>query len=323
MLSVSIDVVDGAKIRSSDPTRLRGGSTNKNTRRDPDFSTESECTIQVSALLEIEPGSIEDLVVECEDSNGLVAPVQGSRSQISNLKKMFANGQIKPAHSRLDLLGKGVGKGSRGKEIVLGADFDPKSSLRNNRSSKGRRTDHPLFGRNLRTDDNVDHHRHLVSLEGEKPMLVVRVTDMNGRVRPEDAAQISDDIFGTNGDPVNLKSQLEDCSMNKLNIIAGDNNSGLVDQSLYAAPGVIEITIPNTDLTTVSNRYEARNAVTSELQAKLGFNLPGPYQQVLYVVSVLSLISEIRTIILTDNNWLLAFQQLEGCYVDCGWAAYA
>merc|ERR1719253_1280637 len=48
---------------------------------------------------------------------------------------------------------------------------------------------------------------------GEKPILVVRVTDSGGLVRPESAAQISDDIFGTTGDPVNLKSQLGACSM--------------------------------------------------------------------------------------------------------------
>jgi len=37
--------------------------------------------------------------------------------------------------------------------------------------------------------------------------------------------------------------------------------------------------------------------VTDAVQTKLGFDLPGPYQHVLYV--------------------------LEDCYVDCGWAGYA
>jgi hypothetical protein len=236
----------------------------------------------------------------------MVSPVTGSKAQMSNLKKMVANGDIKPARSRLDLGGKGVGNnGSSRAEIVLGTDFDPKSSIRVNRSSKGNGSHTSkgnsragdLFGRALRHDDNDDHDRHLLSHEGVKPTLVVRVTDKNGLARPESAAQISDDIFGTDGDPVNLKSQLEDCSMGKLTLVPGDNNSGQVNQSLYAAPGVIEVTIP-IDLKTVSSMDEPENAVTAELQAKLGFNLPGPYESVLYV--------------------------LEGCYGnDCGWAAYA
>jgi hypothetical protein len=216
----------------------------------------------------------------------MVSPVTGSKAQMSNLKKMVANGDIKPARSRLNLGGKGVGNnGSSRAEIVLGADFDPKSSIRVNRSSKG--NSHTSKGNSRAAD--LYHGRHLLSHEGVKPTLVVRVTDKNGLARPESAAQISDDIFGTDGDPVNLKSQLEDCSMGKLTLVPGDNNSGQVNQSLYAAPGVIEVTIP-IDLKTVSSMEEPENAVTAELQDMLGFNLPGPYESVLYVVSVLKVI---------------------------------
>ena len=62
-----------------------------------------------------------------------------------------------------------------------------------------------------------------------------------------------------------------------------------------AAPGVTEVTI---DITLENNsRDTIRNAVTVAVQNKLGLTLPGPYQQVMY--------------------------SLEGCYQDCGWAAYA
>ena len=83
-----------------------------------------------------------------------------------------------------------------------------------------------------------------------------------------------------------------DCSWGQLNVV----NSYSVDISDHlAAPGVIEVTI---NISLLDNdRYAIRNAVTTAVQAKLGFNLPGPFEQVMYM--------------------------LEKCYVGCGWAAYA
>ena len=63
--------------------------------------------------------------------------------------------------------------------------------------------------------------RKLATVTGNKSMLVVRVTDVNGLVRSESAAVISDDFFGTYGDPVNMKSQFYDCSWGQLNIQPG------------------------------------------------------------------------------------------------------
>ena len=56
-------------------------------------------------------------------------------------------------------------------------------------------------------------------IEGDKPILVVRVTDANGLAHPDNAATIGDKIFGTLGDLVNLKSQMSACSFGKLNIM--------------------------------------------------------------------------------------------------------
>ena len=100
----------------------------------------------------------------------------------------------------------------------------------------------------------------------------------------------SDEVFGTGVDPINLKSGLEECSWNKINVIVGDGNAAEV------ATGVIEVTI---DLPLDGSSDSAiRNAVTSAATSKLGHGLPGPYDYVLY--------------------------SLEKCYGnDCGWAAYA
>ena len=125
----------------------------------------------------------------------------------------------------------------------------------------------------------------------------VEKIDVNGKAYPHDASTISDKIFGTGNDKVNLKSQLFACSHGKLNIV----HDGIIWETHVpvqhrAAPGVIEVTIP-LDITR-SKRSDIKDAVTAEVENKLDLNLPGPFAQVMYM--------------------------LESCYGDeCGWAAYA
>ena len=287
------------------------GNRNKNKNRN------RECTIEASALLQIPgaPSMDDDLVVECVDDNNHSQVVTGTRKQMKNIKAMIARGSIVPGRSRMGLgrndnpdlpifLGDDfdpngirkkthplfdlnpeprIGRNSnRNKNIFLGDDFDSKAG--------SRKKAHPFFDRNLGEHRRLDPRL----LFGDKPILVVKVYDVNGLARPESEAQIGDDIFGTLGDPVNLKSQLYDCSHEQLNVIPGaiEDPTGTIE----AAPGVMNVTIP-IDITTAATRSDVRNAVNAAAQAKLGFTLPGPYEQVMYV--------------------------LEGCYNDCGWAAYA
>ena len=100
----------------------------------------------------------------------------------------------------------------------------------------------------------------------------------------------SDEVFGTGVDPINLKTNLEECSWNQVTVIAGDNDPNEV------ATGVVEVSI-GISLET-STDGEIRNAVNTAVQDQLGHGLPGPYTHVLH--------------------------SLEKCYGnDCGWAAYA
>ena len=154
---------------------------------------------------------------------------------------------------------------------------------------------HPTLSTN-----NLFHHRHLQSVSfgtriGPTPILVVKVTDKNGLAPDELTSVMSDDVFGTSGDTVTLKSQLNACSMGRLTVIPGDNNSGIINPSVYDAPGVVAVKLSISIETSTTN--EIRNAVTVEVQKKLGITLPGPYKYVMYV--------------------------LQKCYNDCGWAAYA
>jgi len=97
-------------------------------------------------------------------------------------------------------------------------------------------------------------------------------------------------VFGTGVDQNNLKSGLEACSWDQLTVTLPADNA-----DIGLAAGVIEVDI-GISLTN-NTRGTIRNAVTTAVQAKLGYTLPGPHNYVLY--------------------------SLESCYVDCGWAAYA
>jgi hypothetical protein len=69
----------------------------------------------------------------------------------------------------------------------------------------------PAFGRHPR------RHRNLAVVTGIKPVLAVRVVGADASTTSS-MADISDSIFGTNSDPVNLKSQYAACSFGQLNI---------------------------------------------------------------------------------------------------------
>ena len=151
---------------------------------------------------------------------------------------------------------------------------------------------HLTFG--LNNDAGRRHNRHLATtVTGNKPILVIRVTDSQGRAVPYSSEQVSDDIFGSKGDSMTLQSQMKACSMGKLNIYAGTvPGHPEIDQN---SPGVIEVEI-DIDLND-SSRTEVRNAVLNKARNEYGIELPGSYQHVMIV--------------------------LEGCYQQCGWAAYA
>ncbi len=237
----------------------------------------SECVIQAVVKLAIDPETDDDEeIFECEldpsETDGissLSVPIELDDDQKKELKDKLRRGDLVSEESTLIFNRSGIKIGNgkiqvpRGRRIKLGK-----------RKNKSR--------------------RRLSDVYGTKPMLAVRVTDSAGKVVPFSASQVGDDIFGTNGDPVNLKSQMAGCSFDQLTITAGDpptNSAGTNE----VAPGVIDVTIP---IELVGNsRTAIRNAVTTAAQNQLGFSLPGPYEQVMYV--------------------------LEGCYQDCGWAAYA
>ena len=287
------------------------------------LSAYSDCTIQVVYLLPISGAeesltANEEFVCDIDPTDapggysGLTRKLGLSDEQRLSLENMLMDGSLIPGESKLVISGMTGGMQFNSQEIQVPKELhvlehvvfvDSQQPLN---SSNGI-DEKLLFSDNKDEKPNDDHggdqhprnslfkRRELVSFgshTGNKPMLVVKVTAANG-ARPETPAVISDDVFGTSGDAVTLKSQLNACSMGRLTVIPGDNNSGQINQSVYSAPGVISVTID--EYISSGNRLAVENAVKIAVQKKLGVTLPGPYKNVIFVL---------------------------GNCADCTWAAY-
>ena len=275
--ALSAPMTSAANLRSS---KLESDSSSS---RNLKVAKAVECTLMVASDARILEGATEHLeedTYECEMDpedmggvSGQTLPLLASQAQLAILKKMFNDGDLIPGESTLEH-GPNAEFNRDGFFVPSGLDIS-KNVRKNNGTNNGR--------------------RRLAITTGDKPILVVKVTDVNGLARSENPAQIGDNVFGTVSDLVNLASQMKACSFDQLNIVPGTLPNGAVDTNVMPAPGVIEVTI---NVPLVGNdRSTIRNAVTAAVQTKLNVSLPGPYQQVMYV--------------------------LESCYQDCGWAAYA
>lgn len=260
------------------PAGLRSTENRKNGTRKLRNPNAPECTILVLNELRLDDSDgigdndVFECVLDATDADGvenMVLPIAMTEAQKNILKNKLKQGELISDESTLQLKGNGFQISDRAVHV-------PKDML-----------DFVLGKKNK----NKRNGRNLAIVEGKKPILAVKVFDVNGLARSENPAAISDDIFGTGTDPVNLKSQMAACSFGKLNITAGLESPDPNE----VAPGVIEVSIGIS--LTDNDRYTIRNAVTAAVQTKLGHSLPGPYQQVMYV--------------------------LQSCYVGCGWAAYA
>jgi len=224
-------------------------------------------------LLEIPGETLDaDFVYDCVNRMGETSRLILDDEQKNDLDAQVESGAVTLGEDQIDL----TGAIKSGNTITL-----PNGKVKVNKSTSE--------GRKLGTLDKV----------GLKPILVVKVIDVNGLARQESEAQISSDVFS---DAVNLKSQLSACSYGDLTVTNDYSEElGFTSAQLekisenIGAPGVMNATI-DLDITE-NNRYAIHDAVTSKVNSLLGFTLPGPFDQVMYVV--------------------------EKCYVSCGYAAYA
>jgi hypothetical protein len=232
----------------------------------------NDCIIMAVEALSIS-GEDPEMIIECEvhpdDANGIGGislSIDASPAQLNKLKALIKSGQVAAGYDSLDIAGSDIDD----KAVHLPPGRDISDMVRQNEKKVGR--------------------RRLVATSGNLKMLLVKVTDVNGLKLSDSPTHMSDEVFGTGVDPNNLKSALRECSWDQAIVTlpsAGTNQ--------MAAEGVIEVSIGIS--LTDNSRGIIRNAVTTAVQNKLGYSLPGPYDYVLYA--------------------------LEKCYLDCGWAAYA
>jgi len=110
--------------------------------------------------------------------------------------------------------------------------------------------------------------------EGDFRMAVIRVTDRNNVSPDKSASDLSDDIFGTNGDPLNLVTGYNECSGGKVRFSPGVGTD-IVD-------GVMELTLDNKSISGQSS-YTVENWVTEALSNKQGWNL-NAHTHVMYIL---------------------------------------
>ena len=159
-------------------------------------------------------------------------------------------------------------------ETLLVADNNNNNNNNNNSNNQSRKLQSataltPFYGVNT----------------GTRPILVVKIIDINGLQCSETPAEISQDIFGSTDDTVNLHSQILDCSMKRLNLthVVPLGSIGGIAPNLYDAPGVITINVKR-DLTITPSATMINDAIIA-IQDK--FNLtrfPGPYGHVLFII---------------------------------------
>ena len=220
----------------------------------------------------------------CELRNGNTIPIRGTDEQIREMRALLDEGALVSSETTIAVIDNYITlNGDDSVYLPPGKIILQPRSGRNNGTK--RRTTQLKGG-------HSDDRRNLVTYEGKSPVLVVRVTDVDGKVHPDSPKTMSNKIFGTYGDTVTMKSQFAACSFDKLEI----TNEYSVDISKHlAAPGVINVDLPISLLN--NDRGAIRVAAVEAVKSKLGFQLPGPFDHVMFVI--------------------------EKCYTDCGWAAYA
>ena len=111
-------------------------------------------------------------------------------------------------------------------------------------------------------DETNDDRRRLGVTEGIHSVLVVRVVASNAA--PDSVDFLSDKVFGTNGDPINLRERFRSCSFGQL-LMEPTNNT-------LATNGVVEITV-NTEI--IENQTDTEGVVNA-VKMQLGNLVGGP-----------------------------------------------
>ena len=169
---------------------------------------------------------------------------------------------------------------SKGIKMPKGA----KASIKSTKASKGTKTSKGARVQNIESSGLQDNffsttsgtqdednffnfggRRLAQTVDVTRTVLVVRVIASDGSSTAT-PAQLSDSVFGTDGDPVNLKSQYDACSYGKLNFIPAPDRT--------ATGGGVDIVNGATEVSIATSVSQGdivmRNAISSQLAANFG-----------------------------------------------------
>jgi len=216
-------------------------SASRRTRRLEKFDEKCTLFMEHSLPFKGNPNNIEKERLVCMTANGMTYGFPSADKQY--LTENFNDGSYESGETEL-ILGRSAMLDVDSNEIVLSSA----ANTRLKRIKKNRR-------------------RRKLAVIGEKTVLVVRVIATNAQTTAE-KSELSDGVFGTNGDPVNLKSQYKDCSHNQLifNPVPDSAGAGTIQD------GVTEVTIAVA--ASLGNDGLMNNAITVELNAAFGVTLP-------------------------------------------------
>ena len=229
----NIDLVQAGKGNT-----MLGNAVYSNARHLSDIITECDSTVLVQAQTEEHYGISN---IECALADGTLYSVPGLNPEvIRSRRNAVANGEIELVLPP----GSTVNRTTANIDIPRGTSVSFKDT--NNRSYNSTR-------RRLQV--------------GVRRVLVVRVVAADGQSTSTEQ-QLSNAVFGTSGDLVNLKSQYRACSYNQL-LFEPVSEIGVVD-------GTTTVTV-STTIGQGSAQLHAimSNAITTALNAKFGVSNPG------------------------------------------------
>ena len=205
----------------------------------------------------------------CEMPSGAFAAIKGTDEQFTELRTMLNRGTLISASSSI--------------EVEMESALTSASAEGVESSSPTTVATLPSGGIQLidNTGD-VGSRRRLGdnTFEGDKKILLVRVTDVDGRAVSSSARTISDKFFGTYGDTMTVTSGFEDCSYGKLKMTY-DYGTTKYDSKL-SAPGVVDVDI-GIKLTTSPQASIIQAAAVAAME-KMNVGFPGPFAHVIFIL---------------------------------------
>lgn len=231
------------------------------------------CIIQAVHFFPADPGNVsksfKDVEFDCKFDRGFLLPLDLDANQEKEMRSMLEDGRLVANHSML-LFNPRDGDATASK--LLEAQVIDESV----RIPRG--VDVLSYVRTPPTPSTPAYHKQDEDA-APKRVLLIKAIDSRGDTFHRTPAQLSDYVFGTGGDSVTARSQLNACSYDKVDLKPESPSDSDTNTS---AEGVITVTISIPFNS--SSRNQVQDAVTAKAEEILGYDLSVAYDHVLISV---------------------------------------